>query len=446
MRRARSSAGPRKRRADLRYIWVFIPAVALAQVLSPPEIGDLQMRELQQKHLADLKTVARSISSHAFPYRLYFSRTLDLSEEQQQRSDQRSIRFEKFRNQTVVEITANYYASYSADLMKKEERARRTMQDIMVPMLEAAVPVLGQEEKLQAFAIEISHHIRRKVLGVSTENAENVAFILPRAAALRLISANTQGEKEAALIEGVLFVDGKPVDGWGHAAREMTAENKTEAAAPPPDTKAAPGTGVWPPAPERGVSGALPALPPAPSVNPNPLLAAGIAAVPQQDISRESLGKLQSSHQETLDRLVRELDKEAHFVSYAPPVFIAFHKGAYLALSMTTTLKESGPGSQYRVAALAFDEHVAHLIRPVLSAFKTRPGFDGIDFSTSVRPAAAGANAESVEFIFPTAALLCYEQYDCTGQQLINQGFVLINGERVSLDLQSAEAGVTGQR
>jgi len=91
------------------------------------------------------------------------------------------------------------------------------------------------------------------------------------------------------------------------------------------------------------------------------------------------------------------------------------------------------------VAALAFDEHISHLIRPVLASLKTRPDFDGIDFSTSVQLAGTGTSAAAVEFIFPTAALLCYERYDCTGQQLINQGFVLINGERVSLDLQSAE-------
>jgi hypothetical protein len=46
-----------------------------------------------------------------------------------------------------------------------------------------------------------------------------------------------------------------------------------------------------------------------------------------------------------------------------------------------------------------------------------------------------------VEFFFPVEALRCYETYDCTGQQLIDQGSVLINGERVSLDLQMAEAG-----
>src|SRR5579864_7472004 len=148
-------------------------SMALAQILSPLEIRDLQMRELQQKHLTDLKAVTAAISSHSFPYRLYFSRTLDLNEEQQQRKDQRSIRFEKFRTQTVLQITANYYASYSAATMQKEERAKRTVEDVIVPMLEAAVPALIQEEQLRAFAIEIAHHVRRKLLGVDTEYAEN---------------------------------------------------------------------------------------------------------------------------------------------------------------------------------------------------------------------------------------------------------------------------------
>jgi hypothetical protein len=52
-----------------------------------------------------------------------------------------------------------------------------------------------------------------------------------------------------------------------------------------------------------------------------------------------------------------------------------------------------------------------------------------------------GQGTEAVEFFFPVDALRCYEAYDCTGQQLIDQGSVLINGERVSLDLQIAEAG-----
>jgi hypothetical protein len=33
----------------------------------------------------------------------------------------------------------------------------------------------------------------------------------------------------------------------------------------------------------------------------------------------------------------------------------------------------------------------------------------------------------------------CYARYDCTGQALIDSGMVLINGERVTLTLQTAE-------
>jgi len=100
--------------------------------------------------------------------------------------------------------------------------------------------------------------------------------------------------------------------------------------------------------------------------------------------------------------------------------------------------------SQYRLSALAFDQHIAHLIRPVLEYFKGHEDFDEIDFSTSVRLAgeqSSDGGAVAVEFIFPLSLLHTYAQFDCTGQQLIDASFVLINGERVSLNLQMSEAG-----
>jgi hypothetical protein len=269
----------------------------------------------------------------------------------------------------------------------------------------------------------------KKSWGVSTEYAENVALILPRLAAQRLISAATPGEQQAALMQGLLFVDGKAVAGWSRGNAQMMADSRPQMLPLRVDAKPTVGASVI----------ASPVLQAAPSGAPSAPPAI-IASGAQPGVGPEILRKQQSANQETLDRLVRELDKDAHFVSYAPPTFIEFHKGAYLELSITTALRETVPGSQYRMAALAFDEHVAHLIRPVLATFKTRPDFDGVDFSTSVRLAgAAGTSAEAVEFILPAAALLCYERYDCTGQQPINLGFVLINGERVSLDLQSGE-------
>jgi len=402
----------------------WLAGTAFAQVLSPPEILDTELRELQQKHMADLKSVAVAISSHQFPYRFYFSRKLDVTEEQERATDQRSIQFARFRNQVVLQITGNYFASYSAELMKKEDRARQTVKDVMIPVLIAAAP-LAQEQGFQSFALEISHHVRKKTLGVTGERAENVVLTLPRDAVTRLASASDLEEQNLVLRQAVVLLDGQPVSLWGPESAESADPQS------PADPPLAP--------PEKSAPATVPAIP-----QPSPVPAASPAAsASAHDASPDVLKSLQSKYQVTLDRIVHDLDSQARFVGYAPPVFIAFHQGVYLQLSLTAPVPADADGSRYRSAAVAFDEHIASLVRPIMAYFKEDANFDGIDFSTTIRPAGAAADAGSslaAEYIFSVPALRSYEQYDSTGQQLINSGFVLINGERVGLDLQAAES------
>src|ERR1700719_4447140 len=108
----------------------------------------------------------------------------------------------------------------------------------------------------------------------------------------------------------------------------------------------------------------------------------------------------------------------------------------YLELSLNTTLPEAAAGSRYKLAAMAFDDHVAHLIRPTLAYFSEDSTFDGITLCSTVHLAGrftAAGKTEAVEFFFPFAALQHYAKYDCTGQQLLDAGTVLINGERVAV-------------
>jgi hypothetical protein len=94
--------------------------------------------------------------------------------------------------------------------------------------------------------------------------------------------------------------------------------------------------------------------------------------------------------------------------------------------------------SQYRIRAMAFESHISHVLRPVAKYFDDHPQFDGVDFTTTVHQSAQPSSL-SVEFVVPFSARTCYEKYDCTGQELISRSIVLINGERVILDLQCAE-------
>jgi hypothetical protein len=373
----------------------FVPQCS-PQVLSPPEILDPAMRALQQKHLPELKAAAVDITSHQYPYRFYLSRKLDLTEQQEQQNDQRSIRFTNFQGHTVLQVTGNYFASYSEESMNQNERVKQTYRDVMLPILLATASRLGGESELNAFAIEVAHHVRKKVLGVAVEHPENLALIVPFATAEKIASSTNVDQQMNALLESRVFIDGKPAS-------------------------------LWPDPPEARVV----TPPPAPAAVPPP------APAPVRDVSIPALQQQQTPYQGMLDRIGHELDADAHFVSYAPPVLVGFHGKSYLQLSVTTNLAPSDLGSQYRIAALAFDHHVSHLIRPLLAIVPKDADFDGIVFSSTV-----SSVSQSIEFFFSLAELRRYSDYDLTGQQLINSGLVLINGERVGLELQSAEADI----
>jgi hypothetical protein len=383
------------------------------------------MRALQQKYFQQLQAVGAEIQGHIFPYPFYFSRVLDLELAQQERADQRSLRFDNYGGMTVVELTGNYFGSYSTELVNKSHRALRTFQDVMLPILEISVPALKDNPDVEGFAMEISHHIRGKTMGMSVERPENLVLAVSKDAAMRLVTATNENDRQAALLDGHFYFNGEPfVLYLSDQAAQEAAKQLDAASAPAKDA----GTG------KASTS---------PTTASRPAPRAATPTFPPRDTSPEALAKIQAADQKMIDLVAKELDPQAHFVSYAPPAMVAFRKNAYLEFSVNTTLPAT-IGSRYKMAALAFDDHISHLVRPMMAFFKGDLDFDGIAFSTTIHFAdkpAATQGSEAVEFFFPVEALRCYETYDCTGQQLIDQGSVLINGERVSLDLQIAEAG-----
>jgi len=446
-------------------VWVALMLAGLAclsfaQALTPAEIKNSRMRELQEKYLQELQRVGAEVQGHIFPFPFYFSRVLDLELAQQERADQRSLRFDEYGGMTVVELTGNYFGSYSTELVNKSHRAVRTFQDVMLPILEIVVPAFRDEPDVEGFAMEISHHIRGKTMGQNVERPENLVLALSKDAAVRLVTAKNENDRQAAILDGQFFFNGEPFILYlsDQAAQEAAKRlDKAEAGAPAKDTGNASASSASA-ATSRSTS------------------RSSIPPTPPRDTSPEALAKIQAADQKIIDLVTRELEPQAHFVSYSPPAMVAFRRAAYLEFSVNTMLAAGTAGSRYRMAALAFDDHIAHLVRPMMAYFKGDLDFDGIAFSTTIhveqpqpepapqkrqtgkstnekgedkasdnqpaksQEAVNTQGTEAVEFFFPIEALRCYEAYDCTGQQLIEQGAILINGERVSLDLQIAES------
>ncbi len=189
-------------------------SILLAQVVSPVEIKDPAMSALQQQYMDDLLRAGEDILAIQFDYPFYLSRKLDLDQAQQQVADQHSIRFESYKGKTVLAITGNYYAAYSAQKINSEQRARSTFLNVVIPILNAAVPRFQNNQHVQGFAIEISHHIVGKVMGVAMERPENLMVYLPRSGALKLLAAKDDTAKQAALLQGDVFLNAQPISIW----------------------------------------------------------------------------------------------------------------------------------------------------------------------------------------------------------------------------------------
>jgi len=412
--------------------------LAQGQALNPSELKNPAMRALQEKYFGQLQNVADEIHAHVFPNSFYASRVLDLDLAHQEKADQRSLRFDSYKGKTVVELTGNYFAAYVEDEMDKKHRAAATCQDVILPVLQIAVPVFQDIPEVDGFALEISHQVRKKVMGSVREHPENLVVILDRDAAVRLVSARTDRERQAALLEGQTFIN----------AEQFVLTLRDDLGKPLIEDSDAPSVARR----EQPNAWTLAKATNFPAIRPSARSAAPASPMAVRDTSREALSAIQASLQGTIDKIVAEMDGQASFVTYAPPSVVSFRKGAYLEFSVNSKLSATVAGSRYKLAALAFDDHIAHLVRPIAFQFQGDTPIDGIAFSTTIHAGGATAatggkpaatdTTQAVEFFLPLEGLRCYESYDCTGQQLLDGGSILINGERVSLDLQTAEGDV----
>lgn len=401
---------------------VIASRAVFGQAITPMELQDPKMQRLQQSHLQTLMLIGRQIEEHKFPYAFYLCRTLDIDIAKIQAADLRSIRFESYQHKTVLSITGNYYASYSAERMDDEARLKETFRQVVVPILQAETPHFPDDSEFSAFAVEVSHHVRRRAMGMTSEMPENVAVIIPVAAAQKFVDAKSDDERQAAILDAEIFLNGEPQSLW------------LKEGAPPEEWKER-----NPPRAAQVQTASLNSTAPATAASSSYVSNALLKTTPARIITPEALAGLQRQNQDAIDRMQKALDPQAHFVPYAPPPsFIGFRQGSYLQLSTSTPLEAGPASSRYKLAALAFDEHISHLIRPLLDFFPADVDFDGVDFSTSIH-AGSDSKSESVEFFLPYRLMKCFASYDCTGQQLLDAGTVIINGERAALDLQIAE-------
>ncbi|HEV2222521.1 MAG TPA: hypothetical protein VGR84_05920 [Candidatus Acidoferrales bacterium] len=426
----------------------------LAQV-SPTEVLNPRLKAAAAKYLPQLESLHQSIAATKFPFPFALARYLQSEPSKQASFDSRGIEFVYFQNRVILKVSGIYSAAYNADQLTQNERASKTFRDVIIPILHLVAEQIPRDVDCDDIGFEIVYHAHTSSKNYDYEGKEVLAAVLDRADAFALVSA-PEREQQDILNRSRIYVNGKDfglaldqLDPFDVQALARSVPGRTAASAPPgagattstssvtnPPAASAVPAGVEADKIHRATPAPVPVFPEAarPLAAP-PSVTASQAAPTQADAER-----LQSQFQSQLDALVKSHGTDFHFVDYAPPSFAVYHNQIVLQFTLRDPAQfQTSSSSIYKRAAQSFDLFLAPRLKALMQKLPSSDEIEAVDFSVLHHLGGDKESSEAAEFICPVKALRSFTGDEITSQDLINQSIVLVNGIRITLNLQAVE-------
>jgi len=412
---------------------VLVANSAFAQV-SPLEISNPKLRSAEQEYLPQLQYLQHTIGETQFPLPFVLTRYVGVDPARQTSLDPRGIEFVYFQNRMLLKTSGFYTAAFNSDQLSENERASRTFQEVVVPILGLVGNQLALDMKCDGVGFEIAYHVRAANKSSDFEGREILAVVFDRADAVAFVSASGNEQRQAILNRSGIYVDAKPFKlalGQKDPFNEQTLgpAEAGSALSPLPATAA----GMREPS-------ASPRLTPATTSSTSHLATAldlkGASSLPR---SPADVDRLQAQYQPQLDALQKDNGAQFHLVDYAPPSFTLYHKQLVLQLTFRNPAKfEKSTSSIYKRAARTFDLFLAPELKALVPKVPTEQ-VEGLDFSILNDLGNEKDGSEAVEFICPLKSIQSFVEDGITSQELIDQSLVLVNGVRINLHLELVE-------
>jgi hypothetical protein len=411
--------------------------------ISPSEVQNPQLRALEAKYLQDLISLNRQIVSTHFSFPFVTGRFVDVDPEKQPESDTRGLEFVRFQERVLLKCSGNYNAALSADRLTRNQRASRVFEDVVAPVVKLLSQKLSKNEDFDGFGLEVSYHVREANGSYNFEGRENLVVVLSRADALRLPQLTSVEDEQALLNNSEIYVNG---DRYGLALGRTDAYALAEIS-PTEPSEAAPATPLSRETVSRGATTGLHiagldlrATPPIMQPAGSEVSTAKAPAPSARALTQAEVDALQDENREALEGLGKFAVSSLHGVEYDPPGLALFRDALYLQLTVRNPESfDKEKTSLYKRAALSFDTFLAPRLKDLLAKLPEIPGLVGLNITVLTQFSAGGSSAEAVEFVCPLAALRQLATYEISNQDLINQSLVIVNGVRISLNLQQVE-------
>jgi hypothetical protein len=418
--------------------------------VSPAEISNTKLRSLEQKNFTQLQMLHKSIVDKKFPFAVYLTRYGTADPEQQVTFDSRGIEFVNFQNDVVLKTSAIYRAAYNSEQLTQNERAAHTFRDVIIPILGLVADQIPADVDCDAIGFEISYHTHSPSKSYEYEGKEILAVVLARDDAFAFSKAEDDEQRQAILNRSSIFVNGKEFGLTLGGRNPLDADARAESAlaTAPPKSGSPAGATVRGPLDSSSHASSFsraghldsgdrlsPMPPGVPADSP-----AAMVANPKPAATSGDVDRLQARYQARLNSLLKDGVEKFHLVDYAPPAFAVYHDRVVLQLTLRNTLAfDKTTGSIYKRAAQTFDLFLAPELKGLLAKLPADAEIDALDFSVLNRLGSEETSSEAVEFVCPLKSLQSFANDEITSQDLVNRSIVLVNGVRVTLNLQLVE-------
>ena len=423
---------------------VLASAGRVSAQVNPNEILNPDLKALEKEYFPQLKSLNQAIAKMHFPFPFYLSRYVGIEPSKQAETDSRGLEFVNFRDRTVLKITGNYEAAYSAAQFTRNERAARTFQDVLLPILQTVTQSIPPDVGCDAIGFEVSYHTRAAEKSYDYEGKELLVVVVDRADAFVLAQATNDAARQDVLNKSMIFLGGQEFglsllekDPYAASALPRTKPSKIDSS---------------------GTAGSSTTVSRLNHPNPtaNPLAAPGISqdsslgTITKPDLSQAKpvatqadVDRLQAQYQVQLDALSREGQAKFQFVDYDQPAFVIISKELALQMTMRNNLRfDIEKSSIYKRAAQSFDLFLAPKLKDILDKVPEDNAIAVYDFSV-VNPLTSSSSSrersEAIEFILPANLARQFVNNEITNQALIDKSQVLVNGVRIALNLQLVE-------
>lgn len=402
---------------------LFLSATTLAfGQVSPIDIANPQLKADEAEYLPQLQSLQQSIATTKFPFSFMLARYLNAQPGRRAASDRNGIEFVYFQQRVVLKISGIYKAALNANTLTENERASRTFQDVVAPILSIISKQVPPGIGCDGIGFEIAYDTRDANRVYDYEGTEVLSVVFSREDAFAYAKAAGDAERQAILNRSEIFVQGKDF-GLALGQRDPLNVEALERSVPRSSREELP-TFVASKSPAAVSSSAVAA----PMAKPAPAL--------------RKAEQLQALFRPQLDAILKQDGENLHLVDTAPPTFEDYKDEIALHFTMRNTMAfDRGTSSIYKRAAQSFDLFLAPKLKEMFGKLPAGAGgyYNSLVFSVLNHVSDEKTPFETIDYVCPLDSARSFVENRITSQDLIDQSIVLVNGVRIGLNLQIVE-------